>query len=336
MKQSAFEDLYRPTWESFEQTLDRLAGKKSEQDPSLAAFNQLYRKVCHFHALAKERNYSSYLVDHLEDLVVRGHEQLYRRQTNTLYHLIKFTVADFPTLVRREKWLVLLASLLLYGPALLIFGCSMVAPELVYTVVDPMQTQEFEAMYAPDNHVVGSARDSNTNWTMFGFYIKNNISVAFQTFASGLLLGLGTLFFLIYNGAVFGAVAAHLTHVGYQDTFFTFVIGHSSFELTAITIAGAAGLKMGYSLLAPGNRTRLDALRSSAQVAIQLVYGVIGMLVIAAFIEAFWSSNNLFPSAQRYLVGTVLWAVIIAYFTLSGRSRPASRSRASNSVQLSP
>src|SRR5690606_3247994 len=108
-------------------------------------------------------------------------------------------------------------------------------------------------------------------------------------------------------------------------TFFTFVIGHGSFELTAIVIAGAAGLKLGYNLLNPGNRSRLDALKQAGKVAIRLIYGVIIMLVIAAFIEAFWSSNNILLPWQKYLAGTALWLVVIAYLTLSGRDARSER-----------
>jgi uncharacterized membrane protein SpoIIM required for sporulation len=179
----------------------------------------------------------------------------------------------------------------------------------------------FEEMYNPVNRTLGSARESDTNWQMFGFYISNNIGVSFRTFASGLLFGVGSIFFLVFNGLIFGAVAGHLTNVQYTETFFTFVVGHGSFELTAIVISGAAGLKLGYHLLNPGNRTRLDALKQAGSIAIRLVYGVIVMLVIAAFIEAFWSSNNILVAWQKYAVGAGLWILVIAYLTLSGRGR---------------
>ena len=156
---------------------------------------------------------------------------------------------------------------------------------------------------------------------MFGFYIQNNISVSFRTFASGLVFGIGSAFFLIFNGALIGAVAAHLTSVGFYVTFSTFVIGHGSFELTAIVLSGAAGLKLGHALLAPGQFTRTQALKNAAAIAIRMIYGVIIMLLIAAFIEAFWSSNNSFPAVTKYAVGGCLWFLVICYFLFSGRSK---------------
>ena len=86
---------------------------------------------------------------------------------------------------------------------------------------------------------------------MFGHYILNNISIALRTFASGLLAGLGTLLVLLFNGVIIGSVAGHLQHIGHGDPFWRFVAGHGAFELTAIVIAGGAGLQLGMKLLAP-------------------------------------------------------------------------------------
>ena len=118
---------------------------------------------------------------------------------------------------------------------------------------------------------------------------------------------------------VIGTVAAHLFNVDYHSTFFPFVIGHGSFELTAIVIAGAGGLMLGHSLIHPGQQTRADALKSAALKALDLLYGTILMLVIAAFLEAFWSSNSAIPLAIKYSVGALLWFIVIGYFVFAGK-----------------
>lgn len=327
MKQRQFEALYERDWQALATLIEQLEARKgvltAEQ---LSTFAPLYRQICHFHALAKDRQYSSYLVDKLGDLVVRGHQQLYRRKQPLAQQFLQFVVTDFPRLVRQEQGYFWIATALLYLPGLLFFLAILWQPDLVYTMMAPEQVDNFEEMYDPANRTLGSARESATNWQMFGFYISNNIGVSFRTFASGLLYGVGSIFFLVFNGLLFGAVAGHLTNVEYTETFFTFVVGHGSFELTAIVISGAAGLKLGYNLLNPGNRTRLEALMQAGRVAIRLVYGVIIMLVIAAFIEAFWSSNNVLVAWQKYLVGAALWAIVIAYLCLSGR-QPGSDNR---------
>ena len=80
-----------------------------------------------------------------------------------------------------------------------------------------------------------------------------------------------------------------------------------------------AGLKLGFALLAPGRRTRVEALREAAKISIKIVFGVIGMLVIAAFIEAFWSASTLISAQVKYSVATVLWSLVAAYFLFVGR-----------------
>jgi uncharacterized membrane protein SpoIIM required for sporulation len=154
---------------------------------------------------------------------------------------------------------------------------------------------------------------------MFGFYIRNNIGVAFQCFAGGLFLGLGSLFFLAVNGAFGGALAGYLTAQGMSGTFFPFVATHSAFELTAIVLAGAAGLRLGHALLAPGRLTRRHALVLATHEAVVLLYGVTAMLLVAAGVEAFWSSANWLPPTLRYSVAAGCWAAVIGYLTLQGR-----------------
>ena len=182
-----------------------------------------------------------------------------------------------------------------------------------------------ERMYDPDARRLGrfSERGSGDDWVMFGFYIMNNIGIAFQTFASGLLLGLGSLFFLLFNGLMIGGVAGHLTRIGYGEPFWSFVIGHGAFELTAIALAGAAGFKLGWALLAPGRLPRGEALRLAASKAIQLVCGVILFLLLAAFIEAFWSSTTFASPNIKYIVGAGLWVLVLSYLLLAGRRQHA-------------
>ncbi len=323
MKQGQFEHLYGDTWKRFDGILTALEGgrfrKGRDEIEDSEQYGQLYRRICHFHAIAKERNYSSFLVDHLSDLVVRGHQHFYQRRTHFAADFLRFFVVEFPRLVRQEQKYFWWATAMFYLPALLITIAVVFQPDLIYTVMDPSQVANMEEMYDPENKILGSARDAETNWHMFGYYINNNIGVSFRTFASGLLWGIGSLFFLIYNGVILGAVSAHMANINFEDTFFTFVVGHGSFELTAIVISGAAGIKLGFSLLFPGQLSRKESLVGAAHIAIKLVYGVIMMLVAAAFVEAFWSSNNIFMPWQKYLVGAALWIVVAAYLILGGR-----------------
>lgn len=319
MKQLEFERLYASQWLAFADqlaTLEHHPGQASSAD-----FARRYRQVCHYHAICRNRHYSSFLLDQLGDLVVRGHAVLYQRKTHFLQAIIRFLTTEFPRQLRAEAKLFCWMSVFFYGSALAIACAQSWQPELIYSLMSPTRVQEMETMYAPGAAVVGEARESTTNWLMFGHYIQNNIGLAFRTFATGLIAGLGSLFFVIFNGLMLGAVATHLASIGSSTTFFTFVIGHGSFELTAIIIAGTAGSRLGLSLLQPGNMPRLMALRVASQSAITLVMGAMVMLLLAAFIEAFWSSNNLLMPWQKYGVGGLLWCLIFLYLGFAGRQR---------------
>jgi uncharacterized membrane protein SpoIIM required for sporulation len=154
---------------------------------------------------------------------------------------------------------------------------------------------------------------------MFGFYIRNNMSVALQCFASGLAAGLGSLFFLAFNGAYGGAIAGYLTERGLGETFYSFIVTHAAFELTAIVLSGAAGLRLGHAWIAPGRRTRVQSLVLAAREVVVIVYGVLALLLIAAAVEAFWSSGSWIPLPIKYGVAAICWAAVLAWLTLQGR-----------------
>jgi uncharacterized membrane protein SpoIIM required for sporulation len=78
---------------------------------------------------------------------------------------------------------------------------------------------------------------------------------------------------------------------------------------------------LGWSLIAPGQLSRLESLKRAAIPAVKLIFGVVIMLTIAAFIEAFWSSSTVIPITIKYTVAALLWSVIILYFTYSGRRK---------------
>ncbi|UVJ43175.1 stage II sporulation protein M [Pseudomonas sp. LS1212] len=320
MKQSHFEEQHGQAWQAFAQLLDSL--ERNDASPTACeTFAAQYRHLCQHLALAQERGYSSHLVDTLQHLAMRGHQQFYRHRSHLGASTLQFVLAGFPCLVRAQWRFVALAGLLFFGSLLITAMLVYLFPDLVYSVITPQQVVEMESMYDPDQSRLGrlAERQSSEDWMMFGYYIMNNIGIAFQTFASGLLLGVGSLFYLLFNGLMIGAVAGHLTEIGYGPGFWPFVIGHGAFELSAIALAGAAGLKLGWAVLAPGQLSRGEALRGAAIVCVQLIYGVLIFLLIAAFIEAYWSSKTAIQAPLKYAVGAGLWLLVGTYLGFAGR-----------------
>lgn len=324
MRQEEFESRYQDSWNLFTRQVEQAESKfdrKNNGIENVEKFPENYRQLCYCLALARTRQYSPYLIQRLETLVFRGHQIFYQKRLGIFNKIYQFIVYGFPVAVREQSIFFWIATCLFYIPGLIIFALTLIYPELVYSVVDSMSVAQIESMYDPSFDRLGRERQSDSDFMMFGFYIKNNIGIAFQTFSGGILLTLGTQFFLIYNGIFFGAIDAHIINIGYQEPFYAFVAGHSSFELTGIVLSGAAGLQLGWAIIAPGNFSRKQALINAGKRAMVLVYGAILLLLLAAFVEAFWSSISSIPPNTKYWVGITNWILIIFYFTFLGRRR---------------
>lgn len=313
MKQHNFEKLHEATWRRIEESLENPAA--GDNSRVLAGH---YLLLCQHLAIAKERLYDAALVERLNNLVLALYRELYRYRAETRLNFYAFFRRDFPLSIYHHRYFILLSLLVFVLPALLAGSWTYFDPDAVYSMLDAPQVREVENMYDPASKKIGREREADSDVAMFGFYIYNNISVSFRCFAGGLLLGIGTLLVLLFNGMFIGSIAGHLTRLDYVDTFYPFVVGHGSFELTAIVFSGAAGLRLGYAIINPGPFSRLESLRHSGREVVPMLYGIVFMLVVAAFIEAFWSSSTLLSNEVKYSVGAALWLLVLLY-SFSGR-----------------
>ena len=319
-----FEQMYEEEWTELETLLENVRGRNrsisiSRSSLPGARVATLYRRSCEHLALARARSYPAYIVDRLERMTSTAHQLIYQRREFGLTRVRRMLAVDFPSAVRAQAAYVAVAAATFLLPTLVIAGLVYARPELILSVVSADTASEFEAMYSSSAESIGRTRSASTDWIMFGYYIRNNIGVSFQCFAGGLFAGLGTLFFLAYNGAFFGALAGYLTERGLSETFYSFIVTHSAFEVTAIVLSGAAGLRIGHALLAPGRRTRLQSLVHATHDSTIILYGVTAMLLVAAAVEAFWSSATWLPAIVKYGVAAVCWISVLAYFAFQGR-----------------
>lgn len=312
MSPQEFMRRHEGEWQALEQSLQ---GRNDA-----LALPQRYRQVCQHLALARERHYPPALVERLNRLVVQAHHRLYQSRQPLAGLVSDFLLREFPRLVRAHAGAFWLSALFFYGAFVVMALAVWWQPALVFSVMDAEQVREFEHMYDPSRRTIGFERDDASDFLMFGYYIRNNIGIGFQTFAGGMLGGVGSLAILLFNGIAIGTVAGHLTRIGYSETFWSFVCGHGAFELTAIVLCGMAGLMLGHALIAPGNLSRGEALRRKARVAVKIIYGATLFLVIAAMLEAFWSSSTLIPALVKYAVAALLWSGVTLYLLLAGRT----------------
>ena len=315
MKQVQFVARHQANWEALSQWLHTPAHKRERRHAE--RFAALYRQLCHHLALARRRGYSPQLLAHLEQLMQLGHAELYRTPPVPWYRLPLFLLVQFPRTVRAHRGAMLVASALFWVPLLASLALLQWRPELADTLLDSQTLAQMEKMYDPKAERLG--RDSGSDWQMFGHYIHNNISIGLRTFASGLVFGIGALMILLFNGINIGSVAGHLTAIGSGAPFWEFVSSHAPWELTAIVLSGGAGLQLGMRVLAPGRLSRGQALAAAGRDGAVIILGVVVMLLLAAFIEAFWSAQTIIPALVKYLASALGWLLVAAWLLLGGR-----------------
>lgn len=327
MKQEAFEAQNAELWDEFERWVEILSAVRAKGvDPDVRAligrdYPKRYRLICHHLAVSRGRRYSAGLQQRLNQLALDGHHYLYRGRTAVLSSIAQFFLKTFPATFRKQWKYMAASTALFYLPALVMAWAITQNPEIIFSLLSPHEVGSMESMYDPDNRKLGRERQSEDDVMMFGYYIYNNVSIGFRTFAGGLLFGIGSVFFLVFNGLFLGAVATHLTMAGFNETFWSFVAGHSALELTAITVFGGAGMMIGAGAIAPGRRKRWHAIRHQAVESLPLVYGGTAMLFAAAFVEAFWSSTTWPPFETKIAIGLALWLLLGIYFGAMGRNR---------------
>jgi uncharacterized membrane protein SpoIIM required for sporulation len=153
----------------------------------------------------------------------------------------------------------------------------------------------------------------------------NNIRVTFAALAAGITLGIGTALLLVLNGVLLGTVGGLAIGSGNGRAFFELVTAHGVLELSCIVVAGAAGMRLGWSLVEPGRRTRKAALGAEARETVQLVLGTMPWLVVAGLVEGFLTPSGLgLPTALAVglALGAIYWG-LVASLGFRGRRAPS-------------
>jgi uncharacterized membrane protein SpoIIM required for sporulation len=193
-----------------------------------------------------------------------------------------------------------------------------ISPTFAETLLGKESLQDFERMY--DSPING--RDSETNSKMAGFYVQHNASIGLQCFAAGMLLGVGGLFTTISNAAILGGVFGYMATLDVRENFFNFVTAHGPFELTAIVLGAAAGMRLGFSLIDTHGYTRRESLRRAAHQAIAPASVSVILFCLAAVIEGFVSPSGL-PYWVKASVALVSTIILLVYLLVLGYSPEA-------------
>jgi uncharacterized membrane protein SpoIIM required for sporulation len=302
-------------WHELDALLGHGEGLHKADGPTISRTAALYRDLCTDLMRCRAAGFAPDLTAYLDGLAARAHAALYGTQPFRLPDVRAFFTRDFPRALRANGRAFAVACALFFVPFLLGMLGASVSAELAHKVLPASMLEGLAHMYEKG---FGDGRDVGTDTGMAGFYVLNNVGIAFRCFATGILYGTGSLFFLVYNGLVTGVGVGYVMNAGHGGNIWTFMCGHAPFELGAIVIAGGAGLQMGYALVETGGLTRVGSLRRAAPDVARQVLGAAAMLFIAAALEGFWSPSSL-PPQVKWAASGIFTLLIVLYLGLAGR-----------------
>jgi uncharacterized membrane protein SpoIIM required for sporulation len=281
-------------------------------DEAKVAFPRLFRLTCADLAEAKMLRLSPDVLDYLNQLVGQAHKYLYSFPPLQKSQVKLFFSRQLPQVVFNNWLFVVLAAFFFFASYAITYLLVSPNPAAAGLVI-PQETlnQMVESYRTP----ITAERPLTLKNYMVAFYIQNNVSIAFASFALGVLLGLGTIYILIYNGIFLGAISGYIIGSGYQKQFITFITAHSVFELTGLILAGAAGLALGFAILKATRYYRRDWLALQRPNILTLVAASALLLFLAAGIEGLLSPS-LLPFAVKAGVAVASLAVLVGYFII--------------------
>jgi uncharacterized membrane protein SpoIIM required for sporulation len=304
MREAQFLRRNRDRWASYEQR------PASHPDEQADRFIRLTDDL----AYARTFYPGSKTVDYLNGLTTRLHLDIYRNRREKGSRFARFFSRDLPSVMARHR------RQLLY--AFLLFTCFM-----AIGTVSAHYDEDFVRLILGDQYVDMTRRNIEEGdpfrvykdmdpLPMFLRIALNNILVSLRVFVLGLLGGVGTVYGLFHNGLMLGAFEHMFFSIGLGGASVLVVFIHGTLEISAIIIAGAAGLVLGKSILFPGTHARLASLMQGARDGLSILLGLMPVLLVAAFFEGYVTRHTGMPlwTSLSILGGSL--AFILWYFIL--------------------
>ena len=313
----------RPSWQRLEVVVDRIYRRGPHRaGPQYAhELTDLYQAACADLARLRALNADPQTVDALNRLVIRAHGQIYRGGAGRSWRLGHFFLVQYPRLFR-ETWKFTAASLLIsIATAVMSFVAVQNSPQ---TVADIMGSSDSEFYGHKSVADIRERFGHEGNPVFSSLVITNNIRVALSAFALGITAGVGTIYMLVVNGAMVGGIAGAFARSGIQSQFWMVILPHGALELSAIVVAGGAGLLLGSGIWWPGRRTRRRALREEAVRAVMLATGLIPAFIVAGIFEGFVTPSDAIAEPVKVALGVAVAVVFWLYLLLGGHQRSKS------------
>jgi uncharacterized membrane protein SpoIIM required for sporulation len=320
VKEATFVQRRRAAWRELETLLARAGrrGVRRLRAVEVESIGRLYRAVTSDLAYAAGRHFDARLLAYLNRLVARAHAYVYGASVSGgRERVATFYARTFPREVRRSLIPIAICIALTVVTAVIAYVLVRVQPGDVYAL---LPDQLVPQVIRKSLHDSNFAFDPSQSPLVSSEIIANNVKIAILAFAGCASLGLFTVWIIVQNGLMLGGIGALFANAGFGYDFWATVAPHGVIELTAIQIAGAAGLMIAAGILAPGRLRRRDAIACAASRAGVLIAGVASMLVVAGTIEGFFSPLRL-PPQVRIAFGATTAVLLGLYFVFAGRLR---------------
>jgi uncharacterized membrane protein SpoIIM required for sporulation len=279
----------------------------------------LYRAACADLALSDAYQLPSATVRYLHQLVGRAHNQLYRSQRFEVRQWYDEMFRRVPQRLFHDGYLRLAFAVFWGGFLLSLFLSSKwtPVPQFAEMILTRDGLIQLEDMYS---EALGSSGDSSgMEGFMWGYYISHNTDIGLRCFAMGLLFGIGGLFATVFNAIYLGTAFGHMSTVPQGENFFQFVTAHGPFELTAIVLSAAAGMRLGFSLVDTSGMSRGDSLARAARLSLPSMLAAVVMFFLAAVIEGFLSPSPA-PYEAKAAVAMISTVLLLFYLVVLGYS----------------
>jgi uncharacterized membrane protein SpoIIM required for sporulation len=277
---------------------------------------ELYQRVSSHLSHARAAYDDPALTARLTRLVSQANGVIYASRSRTLRAVGDFFAWRFPAAVWQSGRFVAISAALLLAPALAIGAWLATSDEALEASAPEAARADYLDEDFEDYYSSEPATQFATEVTV------NNIQVAFVAFATGVVLCLPAVFVLVLNGANLGFAGGLFAEAGELGRFFGLILPHGLLELTAVVVAGAAGLRLGWAVIAPGDRTRGQAVGDEARRAGVIALGLVLAFVVAGIIEGFVTGRG-FPTGLRVGIGVAAEAVFVTWIVVQGRAATA-------------
>lgn len=304
----------QPVWDRLEALTGSGVGTVPEDE--IDDLVRLYQQTSAHLSYARTYLRDPSLVAALSRLTGRAGAVIYGTRPRTLRALGRYIADTFPAALWHIRWFVLASAALFLLPALGVGIWMASSPEALNALAPPALreayvAEDFEAYYSSQPASVFASQVTT-----------NNIQVSILAFGAGILGCLVTAYILAANGANVGFAAGLFAAAGQQPRFWGLILPHGLLEITAALIAGAAGLRLGWAVIDPGDRPRSVALTDEARRAVTVIVGLALVFAVAGAIEGFVTGSGL-PTWARVGIGMTAEAAFAAYAVLRGRAATA-------------